>query len=158
LRRGERRARDLAAAGATVVQLDEPWLRNNVEAARRCAVKAINARSKASRHDRAASVLRLRASRHRQADGYSFLPELADTIAQQISIEAAQPKLDLGVLKIFKETVILGSSTSATTPSRATRLLRPHPRRAEIRRFGPADPGTRLRHEITCRVTWLSAS
>ena len=31
--------------------------------------------------------------------GYSFLPQLADTIAQQISIEAAQPKLDLGVLQ-----------------------------------------------------------
>ena len=33
--------------------------------------------------------------------GYSFLPGLADSIAQQISIEAAQPKLDLGVLKDF---------------------------------------------------------
>ena len=31
--------------------------------------------------------------------GYSFLPGLADSIAQQISIEAAQPKLDLGVLR-----------------------------------------------------------
>jgi 5-methyltetrahydropteroyltriglutamate--homocysteine methyltransferase len=41
--------------------------------------------------------------------GYSFLPELADTVSQQISIEAAQPKLDLGVLKdLASKTVILG--------------------------------------------------
>jgi 5-methyltetrahydropteroyltriglutamate--homocysteine methyltransferase len=31
--------------------------------------------------------------------GYSFLPGLGDSIAKQISIEAAQPRLDLGVLK-----------------------------------------------------------
>jgi 5-methyltetrahydropteroyltriglutamate--homocysteine methyltransferase len=41
--------------------------------------------------------------------GYAFLPQLADTIAQQISIEAAQPKLDLGVLKdLSGKTVLLG--------------------------------------------------
>jgi len=41
--------------------------------------------------------------------GYSFLPQLAATIAQQISIEAAQPKIDLGVLReLAPKTVILG--------------------------------------------------
>ena len=41
--------------------------------------------------------------------GYSFLPQLADSIAQQISIEAAQPKLDLGVLKeLAPKKVLLG--------------------------------------------------
>jgi 5-methyltetrahydropteroyltriglutamate--homocysteine methyltransferase len=41
--------------------------------------------------------------------GYSFLPQLADTVAQQISIEAAQPKLDLGVLReLAGKTIILG--------------------------------------------------
>jgi 5-methyltetrahydropteroyltriglutamate--homocysteine methyltransferase len=41
--------------------------------------------------------------------GYSFLPQLADSIAQQISIEAAQPKLDLGVLSELKgKTILLG--------------------------------------------------
>jgi 5-methyltetrahydropteroyltriglutamate--homocysteine methyltransferase len=41
--------------------------------------------------------------------GYSFLPELADCSAQQISIEAAQPKLDLGVLRdLAPKTVMLG--------------------------------------------------
>ena len=41
--------------------------------------------------------------------GYSFLPELADTTATQISIEAAQPRLDLGVLRnINGKTIMLG--------------------------------------------------
>ena len=41
--------------------------------------------------------------------GYSFLPQLADTTASQISIEAAQPKLDLGVLKdLSNKTIMLG--------------------------------------------------
>jgi 5-methyltetrahydropteroyltriglutamate--homocysteine methyltransferase len=41
--------------------------------------------------------------------GYSFLPQLADTVAQQISIEAAQPKLDLGVLRdLAGKQVMLG--------------------------------------------------
>ena len=39
--------------------------------------------------------------------GYSFLPQLADSVAEQISIEAAQPKLDLGVLADLKGKKIL---------------------------------------------------
>jgi 5-methyltetrahydropteroyltriglutamate--homocysteine methyltransferase len=41
--------------------------------------------------------------------GYSFLPQLADSVATQISIEAAQPKLDLGILAdLAKKTIMLG--------------------------------------------------
>ena len=41
--------------------------------------------------------------------GYSFLPQLADTTADQISIEAAQPNLDLGVLRdLAGKTILLG--------------------------------------------------
>jgi 5-methyltetrahydropteroyltriglutamate--homocysteine methyltransferase len=47
--------------------------------------------------------------RHQKPTGYSFLPQLAGTIAQQISIEAAQPRLDLGVLAdLSGKTIILG--------------------------------------------------
>jgi len=47
--------------------------------------------------------------RHQKPTGYSFLPQLAATTAQQISIEAAQPKLDLGVLaELAGKTIILG--------------------------------------------------
>ncbi|KWV47218.1 5-methyltetrahydropteroyltriglutamate--homocysteine methyltransferase [Bradyrhizobium macuxiense] len=105
-------ARDLEKAGADVIQLDEPWVRNNPELAKRYAVKAIN---------RALEGLTVTTVVHlcfgyaavvpgsNKPAGYSFLAELDDTIADQISIEAAQPKLDLGVLKdLSSKTIMLG--------------------------------------------------
>jgi 5-methyltetrahydropteroyltriglutamate--homocysteine methyltransferase len=104
-------ARDLEAAGADVIQLDEPWLRNDPEAAARFAVPVIN---------RALAGLGVPTALHlcfgyaavvrgRKPAGYSFLPQLAETIAAQISIEAAQPRLDLGVLAdLSGKAIILG--------------------------------------------------
>jgi 5-methyltetrahydropteroyltriglutamate--homocysteine methyltransferase len=105
-------AHDLVKAGADVIQLDEPWLRNNPQEARRYAVKAIN---------RALEGITVPTVVHlcfgyaavvpglSKPTGYSFLPQLADTIAQQISIEAAQPKIDLGVLRdLAPKKVMLG--------------------------------------------------
>jgi len=105
-------ARDLERAGADIIQLDEPWLRNDPEAAKRVAVKAIN---------RALEGLAVPTIVHlcfgyaalvpgeSKPVGYSFLPQLADSIAQQISIEAAQPRLDLGVLMdLAPKKVLLG--------------------------------------------------
>ena len=95
-------ARDLQRAGADVIQLDEPWLRHDPEAAKRYAVKAIN---RALEGITVPTVVHLCfgyaavVPGSSKPTGYSFLPGLADSIAQQISIEAAQPKLDLGVLK-----------------------------------------------------------
>ena len=105
-------ALDLQKAGADVIQLDEPWVRNNPDLARRYAVKAIN---------RALAGITVPTVVHlcfgyaavvpgsTKPAGYSFLAELADTSAEQISIEAAQPKLDLGVLKdLSGKTIMLG--------------------------------------------------
>ncbi|HEY7662104.1 MAG TPA: 5-methyltetrahydropteroyltriglutamate--homocysteine methyltransferase [Xanthobacteraceae bacterium] len=104
-------AHDLVAAGADVIQLDEPWLRNDPEAAKRIAVKAI---------DRALAGLSVPTVVHlcfgyaavvgaQKPTGYSFLPQLSDSSAQQISIEAAQPKLDLGILdELAGKTIVLG--------------------------------------------------
>jgi 5-methyltetrahydropteroyltriglutamate--homocysteine methyltransferase len=104
-------AHDLEAAGADVIQLDEPWLRNDPEAAKRIAVKAI---------DRALAGLSVPTVVHlcfgyaavvntQKPSGYSFLPQLADSSAAQISIEAAQPKLDLGILlDLAGKTIVLG--------------------------------------------------
>ena len=104
-------AHDLVAAGADVIQLDEPWVRNDPEAAKRIAVKAI---------DRALLGLSVPTIVHvcfgyaavvhaDKPSGYSFLPQLADSTAAQISIEAAQPKLDLGILAdLAGKTVVLG--------------------------------------------------
>src|SRR3954468_19171917 len=103
-------ARDLQAAGADVIQLDEPWLRNDPEAAKRFAVKAIN---------RALEGITVPTVVHlcfgyaflvsNKPTSYFFLSELGDSIAQQISIEAAQPKIDLGVLRdLSGKTIMLG--------------------------------------------------
>ena len=105
-------ALDLQKAGADVIQLDEPWVRNNPDLARRYAVKAIN---------RALAGITVPTVVHlcfgyaavvpgsTKPAGYSFLAELADTSAEQISIEAAQPKLDLGVLKdLSAKKIMLG--------------------------------------------------
>jgi len=103
-------ARDLVAAGADVIQLDEPWLRNDPDAARRFAVKAIN---------RALEGITVPTVVHlcfgyaflvsNKPASYFFLSELADSKAQQISIESAQPNIDLGVLKeLSAKKIMLG--------------------------------------------------
>jgi 5-methyltetrahydropteroyltriglutamate--homocysteine methyltransferase len=104
-------ARDLQAAGADVIQLDEPWLRNDPEGARRFAVPAINRALEGITVPTAVHLCFGYAAvvRHQKPTGYSFLPQLAETIAAQISIEAAQPRLDLGVLAdLAGKTIILG--------------------------------------------------
>ncbi len=104
-------ARELQAAGADVVQLDEPWLRNDPEGARRYAVPAINRALDGLTVPTALHLCFGYAAvvKHQKPAGYSFLPQLAETIASQISIEAAQPKLDLGVLAdLAGKTIILG--------------------------------------------------
>jgi 5-methyltetrahydropteroyltriglutamate--homocysteine methyltransferase len=105
-------ARDLQKAGADVIQLDEPWVRNNPELAKRYAVKAIN---RALEGITVPTVVHLCfgyaavVPGSSKPAGYSFLAELDDTIADQISIEAAQPKLDLGVLKdLSSKKIMLG--------------------------------------------------
>ena len=102
---------DLQAAGADVIQLDEPWLRNDPEAAKRFAVPAIN---RALAGITVPTVVHLcfgyaAVVKTQKPTGYAFLPQLADSIAQQISIEAAQPKLDLGILnELAGKTIMLG--------------------------------------------------
>ena len=125
-------AHDLEAAGADIIQLDEPWLRQDPDAAKRIAVKAIN---------RALEGLKVPTIVHlcfgyaalvpgeTKPVGYSFLPQLADSIAEQISIEAAQPKLDLGVLKeLAPKKVLLGvidlNDPKAETPQIVAERIR----------------------------------
>jgi 5-methyltetrahydropteroyltriglutamate--homocysteine methyltransferase len=102
---------DLFAAGADIVQLDEPWLQARAEGARRYGIKAIN-RALAGVHGTTALHLCFGYAalvKDKPASGYSFLAELESSAAAQISIEAAQPKLDLGVLRALKsKTVLVG--------------------------------------------------
>ena len=102
--------RDLFAAGADVVQLDEPYLQARAEKAARFAVKAINRALDGITGTTAlhtcfgyAHIV------HNRPQGYPFLEDLADTSAQQISLESAQQKVDLGVLKsLGRKKLIVG--------------------------------------------------
>jgi 5-methyltetrahydropteroyltriglutamate--homocysteine methyltransferase len=100
----------LFAAGADVVQLDEPWLRANPPEARAYAVAAIN---KALEGVEGTTALHLCFGYAAMVQGkpgrYTFLTELETSVVQQISIEAAQPNLDLAVLQeLASKTIILG--------------------------------------------------
>jgi 5-methyltetrahydropteroyltriglutamate--homocysteine methyltransferase len=103
-------ARDLKAAGADVIQLDEPYLQARAEKAKRFAVKAINRALEGIPGPTAVHLCFGYAHIvHERPSGYSFLPELAGCSADQISIEAAQPGLDLSVLHALRgKTIILG--------------------------------------------------
>jgi len=120
----------LQAAGADIIQFDEPWLRQDPDAANRYAVKAIN---RALQGLTIPTVVHLcfgyaAVVKGQKPTGYSFLPGLSDSIAQQISIEAAQPKLDLGVLsdlagkKIMLGVLDLGTHTIETAQQIAERI------------------------------------
>ena len=101
--------RELKMAGADVVQIDEPWLQARPDRAARYGVKAIN---RALEGISGTTVVHLcfgyAAAVKDKPTGYSFLPQLEATSASQISIEAAQPRLDLAVLKDLSKTVLVG--------------------------------------------------
>jgi 5-methyltetrahydropteroyltriglutamate--homocysteine methyltransferase len=102
--------RDLFAAGADVVQLDEPYLQARAEKAQRFAIKAIN---RALSGIAGTTVLHTCFGYahivHSRPNGYPFLEELADVDVRQISMESAQQKVDLSVLKsLSNKTLIVG--------------------------------------------------
>jgi 5-methyltetrahydropteroyltriglutamate--homocysteine methyltransferase len=102
--------RDLFAAGADIVQLDEPYLQARPEEARKYGVAALN-RALAGVTGTTAVHLCFgyAAIIHDRPSGYSFLPELAAAECDQISIETAQSGLDCAVLAALTgKTIILG--------------------------------------------------
>ena len=103
-------ARDLLATGIDIVQMDEPWMQARPDAARRYGVNAINRALAGLPADTILHVcFGYAAVVDGKPEGYSVLPQLAATTAGAISIEAAQPKLDLGVLQdLAGKTVLLG--------------------------------------------------
>jgi 5-methyltetrahydropteroyltriglutamate--homocysteine methyltransferase len=101
---------DLFAAGADVVQIDEPYLQARPEKARAYGVEVIN---RALEGVAGTTALHMcfgyAAIVHDRPGQYAFLPELSACVVQQISIEAAQPGLDLSVLReLPAKTIILG--------------------------------------------------
>ncbi len=102
--------RALFEAGADVVQLDEPWLQAHADDAKEFGVTAINKALEGVSDTTGlhlcfgyAAVVKNKSTR------YEFLAELDDSLADLISIEAAQPNLDLSVLaRLPSKTIVVG--------------------------------------------------
>lgn len=134
----------LKATGVDVVQLDEPWVRTAPEAAKRYGVKAIN---RALEGVGGVTVVHLcfgyAAVVSEKPSGYTFLAELGGTAAAQISIEAAQPRLDLGVLKdLAGKTIMLGvldlGDLTVETPAVVAERIRAGLRHVAAEKLVPA--------------------
>lgn len=103
--------RDLVAAGADVVQIDEPYMQARVEAARRYAVEVID---RSLQGITATTVLHTcfgygHYGAAKERDTYAFLEELKESAVDQISVEAAQPRLDLRQLeRMGTKTMVVG--------------------------------------------------
>jgi 5-methyltetrahydropteroyltriglutamate--homocysteine methyltransferase len=102
--------RDLFAAGADVVQIDEPYLQARPEKARMFGLAALNRALEGITQPAAVHLcFGYAAIIHERPSGYSFLGELAHARVSQISIETAQSSLDCSVLESLRgKTIILG--------------------------------------------------
>jgi len=145
--------KDLKRAGADVIQLDEPWLQARADRAARYGVKAIN---RALEGIEGTTIVHLcfgyAAAAKDKPVGYSFLGQLAECHARQISIEAAQPRLDLSIARelspksVMVGVIDLGTETVETPAQVADRI------RAALK-FVPAD---RLVVAPDCGMKYLS--
>ena len=143
--------RDLFAAGADVVQIDEPYMQARPEKARQYGLAALNRALDGITGTTAVHIcFGYAAIIHERPSGYSFLPELRGCGCKQVSIETAQSKLDCSVLaQLDDKQIMVGcidlSDMTVETPAGRGRA---HPPRAALRRQGARDPGARLRHEV----------
>jgi 5-methyltetrahydropteroyltriglutamate--homocysteine methyltransferase len=122
--------KELFAAGADVVQLDEPFLQAQPDKARRFAIPAINRAVAGVGGTTALHLCFGYAARvATKPSGYSFLPELDAADVDQVSVESAQPKLDCSVLAALpSKTIILGvldlADPTAETPETVAQRIR----------------------------------
>jgi len=92
--------KDLFAAGADIVQIDEPYMQARPDKARQYGLRALNAALEGVQGVTAVHIcFGYAAIIHARPSGYSFLPELAGCSCQQVSIETAQSNLDCAVLE-----------------------------------------------------------
>jgi 5-methyltetrahydropteroyltriglutamate--homocysteine methyltransferase len=100
--------KDLFAAGADVVQLDEPYMQARPDQAREYGVEALNRALEGVEGTTCIHIcFGYAALIHERPEGYSFLPEFANTCCDQVSIETGQSKLDCSVLKSLPDKQIL---------------------------------------------------
>jgi 5-methyltetrahydropteroyltriglutamate--homocysteine methyltransferase len=144
--------RDLFAAGADVVQIDEPYMQAHAEKARQYGLAALN---RALEGVRGATAIHLcfgyAALVSGRPAGYSFLTELAGSRVDQISIETAQSSLDCSVLaKLPGKTIILGVLDLSTAQVETPEIVA-----ARIRRALPFVSPERLIVAPDCGLKYL---
>src|SRR5262249_42833115 len=143
---------ELLGGGADVVQIDEPWMQQHPDKARQYGVKVLDRAL-----DGVAGTVAVHlcfgyaAVVHDKPTGYSFLAELDGSKAAQISIEAAQPELDLAILKkLPSKQIILGVTALA-----AMTVEPPQPVAARIRAALPHVPAERITVAPDCGMKYL---
>ena len=145
--------KELFAAGADIVQVDEPWMQARPENARTYGVEALNRALDGVTGPTAVHLCFGYAAMVREKpSGYSFLPELEQSAARQVSIETAQPNLDCAVLAgLPSKTIILGvldlADETVETPQTVAQ---------RIRRALPHVPAERLVIAPDCGLKYLS--
>jgi len=102
--------KDLFAAGADVVQIDEPYMQARPQAAREYGLRALEAALDGVKGTTAVHIcFGYAAIIHARPEGYSFLPEFEQCRVHQVSIETAQSNLDTAILeKLPDKTIVLG--------------------------------------------------
>jgi len=144
--------RDLFAAGADIVQLDEPYLQARPADARAYRIPVLNRALAGITGTTAVHVcFGYAAIIHDRPEGYSFLPELADARCDQVSIETAQSGLDCSVLAALADkTIILGvldlNDKTVETPRQIA---------DRVRRALPYVPAERLVLAPDCGMKYL---
>jgi len=133
--------RDLFAAGADIVQIDEPYMQARPEKARQYGLRALNRALEGITGTTAVNIcFGYAAIIHQRPSGYSFLPEMAGCACRQISIETAQSHLDCSVLaKLEGKQIMVGCldlndpavETPDTVAARIRRAL-PHVKRENV--------------------------
>jgi 5-methyltetrahydropteroyltriglutamate--homocysteine methyltransferase len=126
--------KDLFAAGADIVQIDEPYMQARPEKARQYGLKALNRALEGVQGETAVHIcFGYAAIIHARPEGYSFLPEFAGCSCKQVSIETAQSRLDTSVLASLKDKRIMvgvidlsdmAIETPQTVVERAQRALK----------------------------------
>jgi 5-methyltetrahydropteroyltriglutamate--homocysteine methyltransferase len=144
--------RDLFAAGADIVQLDEPYLQARAAEAAKYGVAVVNRALEGITGTTAVHLcFGYAAIIHERPSGYSFLPELADCACDQISIETAQSELDCSVLSALEDkTIILGVLDLSTPAVESVDTIV-----SRVRRALPYVPASRLVLAPDCGMKYL---
>jgi 5-methyltetrahydropteroyltriglutamate--homocysteine methyltransferase len=144
--------KDLFAAGADVVQIDEPYMQARPEKARKIGLAGLDAALDGVTGTTAVHIcFGYAAIIHQRPSGYSFLPELASSPVKQVSIETAQSKLDCAVLKKLPgKTIILGTLDLSDMA-----IEKPETVAARIRRALPHVPAERIVVAPDCGLKYL---